>query len=185
VIEQSDEMLMQLVKEGDLDKSAILFERYQQKVYNYFMRNTFNKDLSMDMSQNTFFRMLNYRLTYKPQMLFKSWLFGIARNVWLDNFKSKYANTDSLDHIKTDYLIDKEQDKFENEALYHALGALNPDDRELIVMSRFQDIKYEEIAVIMSLSVSAVKVKIHRAIKKLRAFYFEENSNKYLEIHTN
>ncbi len=164
------------VKKGDLDKSAILFERYQLKVYNYFLRICFNEQLSMDLSQNTFYRMLHYRKSYKPELSFQTWLFGIARNVLLDNTKDKHSKTDSIDNIK--YAQQTENNevlmKFENESLYSALNQLDAEDREIIVMSRFQNIKYNEIAEIQGITLSSVKVKVHRAIKKLREFYFKE-----------
>ncbi len=89
VIGQSDEMLMRMVQEGDIDKSAMLFERYYVKIYNYFLRNIFNRDLSMDLAQNTFFRMLKYHSPYKSNLPFNSWLFGIARNLLIDHVKGK------------------------------------------------------------------------------------------------
>ncbi len=165
------------VQKGDLDKSSVLFERYQLKVYNYFLRICFNEQLSMDLSQNTFFRMLHYRNSYKPELSFKSWLFGIARNVFLDSVKNKHSKTDSIENIKHKHQTENNEalGKFENEALHLALNKLSSEEREIIVMSRFQDMKYTEIAEIQGLSLSAVKVKVHRAIKKLRAFYFKDD----------
>ena len=177
MINQSDEIIMAEVQQGDLDKSSLLFERYQTKVYNYFLRICFDEQLSMDLSQNTFYRMLNYRISYKPELSFKSWLFGIARNVFLDSVKSKHSKTDSLENINREHQVESNKvlEKFENEALYLALNKLSKEEREIIIMSRFQDIKYSEIAEIQGLSLSAIKVKIHRAIKKLREFYFKDD----------
>ena len=174
---QSDEIIMVKVQQGDLDKSSMLFERYQLKVYNYFLRICFNKQLSMDLSQNTFYRMLHYRSSYKSGLSFKSWLFGIARNVFLDNVKNKHSKTDSIERINKEYQVEKNEaiERFENEALHLALNKLSDEEREIIIMSRFQDIKYSEIAEIQGLSLSAVKVKVHRAIKKLREFYFKDD----------
>lgn len=57
--------------------------------------------------------------------------------------------------------------------LHQSMQRLSDESREILVMSRYQNMKYEEIAEIMDLTVSAVKVKVHRAIKKLRDVYFE------------
>jgi len=177
VIGQSDEIIMAKVQQGDLDKSSLLFERYQLKVYNYFLRICSNEQLSMDLSQNTFYRMLHYRNSYKTGLSFKSWIFGIARNVFLDDVNNKHSKTDSIENIKREQQTTKNEaiDKFENEALYQALNKLGTEEREIIIMSRFQDIKYSEIAEIQGLSLSAVKVKVHRAIKKLREYYFKDD----------
>ena len=57
--------------------------------------------------------------------------------------------------------------------LQRALLKLSNSDRELIVMHRFQEIKYEQIAEIIGSSEGAVKVKVHRALKKLKQVYFQ------------
>lgn len=172
----SDEILMKKIKDGNLDESAILFKRYQVKVFNYFLRLTYDEQHSMDLSQNTFLRMLKYRNSFNIEQSFKCWLFGIARNVYLDSTKSKHSKTGSLDSIsKQPSELNYAMSKFENEVLYNALDKLNKDERDIIVMSRFQNMKYSEIAEIQNLSVSAIKVKVHRAIKKLREFYFKDD----------
>lgn len=60
-----------------------------------------------------------------------------------------------------------------NEQLYRALNRLNNSDKELIVMNRFQNIKYKEIAQILGSTEGAVKTKIHRAIFKLKELYLQ------------
>ncbi|GAH56031.1 unnamed protein product [marine sediment metagenome] len=57
--------------------------------------------------------------------------------------------------------------------LNSALAKLSEEQRELLVLSRFQGLKYEEISKINGTTVGVVKVKIHRAINKLREVYFE------------
>jgi RNA polymerase sigma-70 factor (ECF subfamily) len=60
-----------------------------------------------------------------------------------------------------------------NEKLDRAMARLTPDQKEILVLSRFQGLKYEEISSIRDLSVPAIKVQVHRAIKKLRQHYFK------------
>ena len=69
-----------------------------------------------------------------------------------------------------DEAIEKEQ---KEKRLHLALSRLDKESREILVLSRFQEMKYEQIAQVMNLTVSAVKVKVHRAIKKLRVYYME------------
>jgi RNA polymerase sigma factor (sigma-70 family) len=62
----------------------------------------------------------------------------------------------------------------EKEQLLHAcMARLKDEDRELLVLTRFQHMKYEEVATIMETTVANVKVRVHRAIGKLREYYFE------------
>ena len=62
----------------------------------------------------------------------------------------------------------------EREQLLHrSLARLSDEQRELLVLTRFQHLKYEEVAAIMDTTVANIKVKVHRAIGKLREHYFE------------
>ena len=62
----------------------------------------------------------------------------------------------------------------ELEKLDKALALLNPDEREILVLSRYQGLKYEEISKIKDISVAAIKVQVHRAMKHLRVLYFKQ-----------
>ena len=64
------------------------------------------------------------------------------------------------------------EDDFER--LNRALQELRPDLRQIIVLSRFEGLKYEEISKMMDISVSAIKVQVHRGIKQLRNIYFSK-----------
>ena len=66
-------------------------------------------------------------------------------------------------------MILDEQEKL----LQRSMQMLNEEQRELLVLTRFQHMKYEEVAVIMNTTVANVKVKVHRAIGKLREHYFQ------------
>lgn len=175
--EKTDEQLMDLVKKGDLDKASALFDRYHIKMYNYFLRMNYNRDISQDLTQNTFHRMLKYRTSFNNHLSFKSWLYRIARNVFIDSKSENEIQFEKIEHYvsENDFTENEQNRKADLEALDLALQKLTNEQREIISMSRFQDIKYQEIAEILEISVSAVKVKMHRAMKKLRAHYFSEN----------
>jgi RNA polymerase sigma-70 factor (ECF subfamily) len=57
--------------------------------------------------------------------------------------------------------------------LQRSMAMLSEEQRELLVLTRFQQMKYEEVAQIMDTTVANIKVKVHRAIAKLREHYFE------------
>ncbi len=174
----TDEELMIAVKEGDLDALSPLFEKYHVKLYNFFLRLTSDRESSRDLTQNVFSRILKYRHTYNERHQFKSWIYQLARNVHIDHYnKNRYWVSDYED---TESLADQQQDAQEDmedserrEILMEALEQLPVDQKEVIELSRFQGLKYEEISQITGSSVPAVKVKVHRAIKQLREVYFQ------------
>ncbi len=175
-METSDEQLMSAVKKGDLDKLGILYDRYHKRIYNYFIRCTRDVSESGDLTQNTFIRVMKYRGSYQRDKRFETWVFQIARNLVKDHFKQLkvvHSRMEPRDNLPD--LVSENDDKLEQEnRLYQAIDRLPDDKKELIVMSKFQGLKYEQIAEIRATSVSAIKVQVHRTIKNLRAIYFEQ-----------
>ncbi len=176
----ADELLMVKVKKGELRYLEQLFDRYQQRLYNYFIKCTSDWTESQDLTQITFMRVMKYRHSFDAQKTFEVWLFGIARNLVRDHFKKMKVYRDQF--AFAEHLPDKVEDEdglnIENEArLHRALNQMDPDKRELLVMAKFQGIKYEQIAQIRGSTIAAIKVQVHRAIAKLREYYFELEQN--------
>jgi RNA polymerase sigma-70 factor (ECF subfamily) len=95
----SDNALMLKVKEGDLDKLGLLFERYKRPLYGFFYGLTKNGEVSEDLVQNVFLRILKYRYLFRGEGDFKTWMFHIARNVNNDHFRKNKLNAkDSLEN---------------------------------------------------------------------------------------
>ena len=81
---QTDTDVMGDVRDGDTGKLALLFERYHVALYSYFVRLSGKRDLSEDMVQEVFFRILKYKHTYRGDGDFLPWMYHIARNVQID-----------------------------------------------------------------------------------------------------
>lgn len=178
----TDEQVMMEVHKGDLDKASILFERYHIRLFNFFLRMNYDRDLSHDMTQTVFERLLKYHGSYQYGKYFKSWVFQIARNVRNDHYQkiekryAQFVDVESLAQETSAQLGNTEQAERER-ILLQAMTMLSEEQREILVLSKYQKLKYEEIADILNCSVSAAKVKAHRAIKKLRGLYFMVEAN--------
>jgi RNA polymerase sigma-70 factor (ECF subfamily) len=178
VSEIRDEIIMQHVKDGNLSEMSELFERYNVKLYNYFLKLTRNKLISQDLTQNLFYRMIRYKNSYKNEYSVKAWMYQMARNLHFDYCKEEKRSEELFLNTDT-YPVDisDENDGFledDYERLELSFAALNNEQRELIILSRYQGLKYEEISHIVNQSVPAIKVGMHRAIKQLRAIYFKQ-----------
>jgi RNA polymerase sigma-70 factor (ECF subfamily) len=172
----TDEALMAEVKEGDLDKASVLYDRYSKRLYNYFVKISLDRDAGYDMMQNTFMRVIRYKHTYRVEAPFRAWIFQIARNVFSDHLRKNkvlYSDYQEVENIGETDNGESDEKNEQEKLLNKSLARLSDEAREILVMSRYQNMKYEEIAETMDLTVSAVKVKVHRAIKKLRVYYFE------------
>jgi len=83
----SDKALMLQVKNGDLDALGVLFERYHHRLFGFFYRLTSRRDISADLVQDVFERILRYRTSYTGNGDFSTWLFQIARNRHADHYR--------------------------------------------------------------------------------------------------
>jgi RNA polymerase sigma factor (sigma-70 family) len=162
------------VKTGDLDRMGLLFERHYKPLFGFLYRMSSDKENSEDMAQNVFLRMLKYRHTYKGDGEFKTWMYHLARNVLNDFHKSQSKRSDSeikdnlLSEDTTQVNIEKNE---QVQLLNAALNKLGDEHREILVLSRYQELNYKEIAVILNISEANVRVKIHRAMTQLKSMF--------------
>lgn len=166
------------VKSGDLDKMGLLFERYNRPLFGFFYHMTHKPDLSEDLVQNVFYRMLKYRHTFTGDGEFRTWMYHLARNVLNDSVRQNrsfnfYDLNDLADQIgggvPADEGFERQQDQ---EFLHEAMGTLSPEYREVLILSRFQEMKYDEIAKVLQINEGTVKVRVHRALGELKKRFF-------------
>jgi RNA polymerase sigma factor (sigma-70 family) len=172
-----DEQVMREVREGEVGKLELLFDRHHAGILRYFLYLTSNRSLSEDLAQDVFFRVLKYRHTYQPDGNFRAWLYQIARNVYADQLgkqKPEVRLPEEAREIRgAEIPPDREfQKKQETLILRRALAAMPGEKREVLIMSRFQDLKYEEIAEVLKCEVGTVKVRVYRAMRDLSDRFF-------------
>lgn len=172
----SDEYLMAKVKAGNYDFLSELFNRHSRRVFNYFLKSTLDRDESADLTQILFIRVMKYRKSYQEERSFVVWIFQIARNLIKDHFKKMKVYKDQFNPIEVVPEIQEDEDHEQmerEERLYAAMNKLPDEKRELLVLSKFEGLKYEQIAELKGTTVSNIKVQVHRTIKELRNLYFE------------
>ncbi|MBC7848246.1 MAG: sigma-70 family RNA polymerase sigma factor, partial [Chitinophagaceae bacterium] len=146
----TDEAIMEAVKNGKLEQAAVLFERYHLPLYNFLARLAMDREVGEDLTQNVFLRMLKYKHTYKEGMRFQSWIYQLAWNVFSDHYQSMKRSMNSkmdIEHVAE--LVPDTDSKIEEECearLHQSLNLLSDEQRELLVLTRFQHLKYEEVA---------------------------------------
>ena len=174
----TDEQILEAVKNGDLQLASLLFDRYNKKLFNFLARMCQDRELAEDLTQNVFLRMIRYRNSYRDGLKFQSWIYQVARNVFSDHYqanKNKKSDFVAIEKISGEVMDTDEGNQIEEKEhmLQRSMSLLNEEQRELLVLTRFQHIKYEEVAVMMDTTVANIKVKVHRAISKLREHYFQ------------
>lgn len=174
----TDNRLMEDVKDGKVEKMAVLFEKHHVSLFNFFMRLTGNRNISEDLVQEVFMRMLKYRSTYQGRSKFTLWMYQIARNAHID-FLRKKKNTLPLDEQWSEPFTseatpaEKLEGGQEVQLMRQALAQLPLKKREVLILSRYQNLKYKEIAELMDCHIGTVKAHVHRAIKELGKIYCE------------
>ena len=181
---ETDENLMLAVRNGDVGKLGVLFDRHHRPLFDFFYRMTGRRTVADDLVQDVFFRILKYRKTFRDESWFKAWMFHIARNARFDYYRSHRGEA-NLEDGHTEALqspspLPGQQMEHSQQAmlLECAMFKLSPDKREVLILSRYQDMKYEQIAELMSCEVGTVKTRVHRALKELRDIFLELSSEK-------
>jgi RNA polymerase sigma-70 factor (ECF subfamily) len=165
---------MLAVRDGDVSKLGILFERHNRSLFEFFVRMTGRRTTADDLVQEVFFRMLKYRKTFRDVSWFRAWMFHIARNARFDHFRNHSEDgllaEDHADTLRSVAPLPSQEleDTQQTALLECALFQLPDDKREVLVLSRYQDMKYEQIAELMGCEVGTVKTRVHRALKELR-----------------
>lgn len=174
----TDNQIMEEVKEGKVERLAILFERHHVPLYNFFLRLTANRGISEDLVQEVFFRILKYRSTFRGESKFTIWMYQIARNAHIDHLRKRkeevpleeqWEEATSREPSPSES-VERQQDIA---LLRQALAKLPLKKREVLVLSRFQNLKYKEIAELFGWHIGTVKAHVHRATKELGKIYFE------------
>ena len=170
----SDKALMMKVKNGDLDKLGLLFERYNRPLFSFFYRMCKEAELCEDLVQAVFERILKYRSSYTGDGKFTTWMFSIARNAHIDHYRKQQREGIPVEIDEERLELDENEEKVvvnkqeKKHILEIALDRLDEDKREIIILSRYEGLKYKEIAEILETTEGAIKVKMFRAMKELK-----------------
>ncbi|MBD5782095.1 RNA polymerase sigma factor [Pelagicoccus sp. NFK12] len=178
-----DDRLMTAAKLGDLDGIAVLFEKYHQPLLGFFRRLSGQAQLSEDLAQETFWRILRYRKSYDPRRSFRAWMYQIARNVMNDHgrkttragriFDDRSSEEAELRARSASDVSGEVERSDRAELLRTALSQLPLEKREVIVLCRFEELPQAEIARMLGCSVGALKVRLFRALKDLKDVFVE------------
>lgn len=174
-MELTDQSLMLAVADGDVAQLGVLFERYHLQLFNYLLRLTGNRQMSEDLVQDVFMRILKYRHSWQSECPFRTWMFQIARNVRIDHFQRNLPNAVSLDDQVEEFVCPlprpdaAAERKDDMRIMLEALERLPEERREVLLLRGFQGLKFEEIANVLKCSVNTIKGRAFIAIRELRA----------------
>ena len=163
------------VKAGELHRLAALYERHKQKLFGFLYRLTGDAPTAEDLVQSVFLKIVRSRHTFTGEGEFSSWMFQIGRNAANDFFRSQSSvfeidsDDDHFDH-ESDQAGPQQQTESDRDAVLvrQALAKLAEQDREVLIMSRFQEMKYKDIAAQLDCTENAVKMRMLRAMEQFK-----------------
>lgn len=169
-----DAQWVQLVLNGDGDAFTTIVESYQTPVYNLCYRMLGNAMEAEDAAQETFWRAYRALNRYDPKRSFITWLLSIAAHYCIDQHRKRQLPTFAMELLPEGnipfrspgpegLLMQSEDDR----QVHAMLDTLNPKDRAAIVLRYWYDFSEVEISQALSLTVSAVKSRLHRARRTL------------------
>lgn len=166
------------VKNGDLQKMSLLFDRYHKRLFGFFWHCNLEMAVCEDLVQTVFYRMIKYRESYNESLSFKTWMFALAKNAVNDEVnrsKKRVLTNEEVGKATTEAgepdkgIVQKEQ----KEMLSMALNALPEESRQILLLARFEEMPYREISKMMHISEANVKVRVYRAMRELKEVYLK------------
>jgi len=177
-----DVELMLRVKEGDGASFGLLLEKHRASVIHFVYRLVQEQAIAEELAQEVFLRVYRSRASYEPTAKFKTWLFRIATHLalnWLRDEKHERGQ-ERLDDVSTDLparQISDRRPSVEQELVYsvkleeirRAIAALPERQRAAVLMHKYEEMEYIQIARALGCSESAVKSLLFRAYETLRS----------------
>jgi len=181
---RTDRELMVAFQEGDPEAFDVLLRRYERMLANYFYKQCYDRTFAQDLVQETFLRILRSAHRYRPEAKFKTFLFTVARNLWIDHHRSRKAAPRTIsadlplgedgatlaDMVPNDEAaaVTRLEDREAASMVREALQELPDGQREVWLLAVDQDLKQREIAQVLEIPLGTVKSRMNAAVTRLR-----------------
>jgi RNA polymerase sigma-70 factor (ECF subfamily) len=184
-MEFSDEYLVRKYLDGDVSQFNILIQRWQKRIFNFIYRNTGDYEDARDLTQNTFAKAFVKAKELDDPSKFSSWLYKIALNECRMTFRrSRGKQKIPLEIYQQDETQEKElrqvmseaeespedslQRKENIERLREVIQLIPNEQRVVILMKEYENLKFHQIADILDVPLSTVKSRLYLGLKTLK-----------------
>jgi RNA polymerase sigma-70 factor (ECF subfamily) len=182
-----------------------IYQEYERPMFNYILRMVQDHETAEDLTQEVFVRVYQHRSTFRGESSFSTWIYRLATNLCRDHFRKKSSRQerrtdvlgigpsaenlniersqsyDRTSPISADEMVIKSE---MNVCIRNYIDRLPEDYRAVIILSELHDLKNQEIAEIVECSLEIVKIRLHRARKRLKetlgancTFYYDGENN--------
>lgn len=169
-------LLFRLQTKRDPDSFAALYDLYVKRIYRFVYFKVSSHEETEDVVSDVFLKTWNYIISSKEKEIksFSGLLYRIARNCIIDHYRSKANNTDLVLNEETEagdngkWYADL-NDRIDNQKIVAAIKKLKQEYQEVLTLRYVDELDIDEIAEITNKGKVAVRVTLHRALKKLKA----------------
>lgn len=168
---ESDGQIVRLVLAGNVERYAVLVERYRDRLGRYAYRMLGNLEDSEEVLQDTFVRAFRSLKNCHDPQLFGRWIFKILVNRarTAGSVRGRRDRLFVTDEIAILNASDMKQAEYGwREEIERALSELPADQREAFILKYVEELRYDEMAEVTGIGISALKMRVNRACKRLR-----------------
>jgi RNA polymerase sigma-70 factor (ECF subfamily) len=170
---QTDEQLMLEFQEGKIAAFEELFGRYRNPIYGFFRRRLNNISRAEDMTQETFIVVLRATERYEPRAKFRTYLYAVAlKLLWTERRREARESRASGDAED----LPSRADSAAAVWIRDAVGRLDADHREVLMLREYEQLSYEEIASLLEIPVNTVRSRLFRARGELKELLGEQTT---------
>lgn len=168
-------LYIQRILDGETELFALFLERYSRPVYSLIIQIISSPEDTEELVQDIFLKAFRSLASFKGDATFSTWLFKIAYNMAISftrkrKFEYLYIEESLINNVSDDQVRDLltfTEDEERIVSLVSAIDKLNVEEKALITFFYYENKSMEEISGILKLSLSNVKVKLHRTRKKM------------------
>lgn len=188
---EEEKHLIYLSKKGERKSFDMLVKKYANKIFNFALRLSGNREMAQDIAQDTFINAYTGIKNFQQKSSFSSWLYRIAVNCWKNKvryekrrFFSKHISIDEIIDSgdkpvrreivsENDNVVFKVETKIRVEEVQKILNTLDYESKVIIILRDILEKEYEEISEIMKIPLGTVKSRLSRARQELRQKFFK------------
>ena len=170
--------------EGDMAALEEIILIHQRGIYRLGLRLFFNRDTAADFTQDVFIRAYEKCRSYNPSRPLKSWLYQVATNLGRDHLRRKKEIVVENDELSIDESAPKADELLIKDELHrnvwNVVNRLSPTYREILALRFSSDLSTKEIAAVLGIGLSAVKVRLCRGMKAFEDAYTSRGGEGYV-----
>ena len=179
----ADEDLMALIESGDTDAFAVLYDRHNRAAFSLAHRMMGGRQAAEDLVQDVFLKIWRSAGGYKAERAsVRTWILSIVHHRGIDQIRSTASRRRTQDKIEASAPKTQPSEAFaetwrnsQRDQVREALGTLPPEQLKILELAYFSGYTHMEIAEILDIPLGTVKGRMRLGLKKIKAFFDQQN----------